>query len=135
MMKETIIFLLLMIHASLPVSAQQSSSENFYEAHQVDSLPRLSLNGRIVPIEEFVDQQMRWEAGMQEGEKVVVSFVVDTKGSVVALELLDIPRHCDLCLKEYVRVLTSMPPLIPAFKGGVPVNVQLRQVTYFKIKR
>lgn len=134
-MMKTIVFLLMMVSASSAVSAQPARTERFYEAYQVDSLPRLHLHDRIVTVEEWIDQHIPWQAGMQEGEKVAVSFVVDTNGYVVALELLEIPKHCDLCLREYVRVLTSLPQLKPAYQGGVPVHVKLHQVFYFKIRR
>ena len=72
---------------------------------------------------------------MNEGEKIVLSYVIDTNGHVAFIELLDIPKHCDLCLKEFVRVITSLPRLKPASKGGAPVNVMLKQVFYFNIQR
>ncbi len=134
-MIKTIIFVLMLVSVALVVPAQPASMAHFYEAYQVDSLPRLYLHDRNVTIEEWIDQHIQWQAGMQEGEKVAVSFVVDTNGYVVALELLEIPKHCDLCLREYVRVLTSLPRLKPAYQGGVPVHVKLRQVFYFKIRR
>lgn len=134
-MKKILISLLMLVSASSAVSAQPASTAHFYEAYQVDSLPRIYLHDRIVTTEEWIDQHIPWQAGMHDGEKVAVSFVVDTNGYVVALELLEIPKHCDLCLREYVRALTSLPQLKPAYQGGVPVHVKLKQVFYFKIKR
>ena len=134
-MIRRIIFLLILVNASLLVSAQQEGTDNFYEANQVDSLPKLYVNDSLIQIEDFIYQYIRWKEGMNEGEKVALSYLVDTNGYIVSIELLDIPKHCELCLKEFVRVITSLPRLKPAYKDGIPVNVKLKQVFYFNIQR
>lgn len=134
-MTRRIIFLLILANSFLLVSAQQKGTDNFYETSQVDSLPKLYVNDSLIQIEDFIYQYIRWKEGMNEGEKIVLSYLVDTNGYIVSIELLEIPKHCELCLKEFVRVITSLPRLKPAYKEGKPVNVKLKQIFYFKIKR
>lgn len=134
-MRKKITCLFILVSTCLLTSAQQTSTDNFYETYQVDSLPKLYFQGSIIQVKEFIYQNIQWKEGMNEGEKIVLSYLVNTNGHIASVELIDIPQHCELCLKEFVRVITSLPQFKPAYKDGKPVNVRMKQIFYFKIKR
>ena len=115
--------------------SQQGSTDTIYEIYQVDSLPRLYVEGQLVAIEEFVHQNIKWKDGMNENEKIIFNYVIDSKGYVRSIDLIEIPMHCELCIREFLKVITSIPPIVPAKKGGYSVSVRIKQIFSFKIKR
>lgn len=117
------------------IIGQQILSKEYYEAYEVDTMPRLLINDSIVNLENVIFQNMNWINGMNEGEKVVSSFIIDTSGYIVCIDLYEIPAHCELCLKEFIRCITSLPRFQPGKKNNQAVNVKITQIFHFNIQR
>lgn len=130
------LFLFLITFANYLFSyAQQGSSDLVYESYQVDSLPQLYVSGRLSKIEDFLSQNIKWKEGMNEDEKIVLSYYVDKEGYIRSIDIREMPKQCELCTKEFIRVFSSVPKMRPAIKEGTEVQVKQKIIFYFKIKR
>ncbi len=134
-MRKLFFFIVVFIKGYLSSYSQQASPDTIYESYQVDSLPKLYVNGQRVTIEDFVYQNIKWKEDMNEDEKIILSYVINSKGYVRSIDLIEMPKKCKLCTKELLRVITSMPLIEPAQKEGHLVSVRQKQIFYFKIKR
>jgi hypothetical protein len=128
-------YFLITFATSLPSYAQLGDSDLVYEFYQVDSLPQLFVGGRIIKIEEFLSQNIKWKEGMNEDEKIILSYNVDKEGYIRSIYIIDMPKQCEPCTKEFIRVFSSVPKMKPAIKGGVEVQVKQKIIFYFSIIR
>jgi len=137
MSKQLMICIGLSLISCLTATAQKQDEDSifYYEAYQVDSLPQLFLNEKQIEVVDFIYQNIRWKEGMSEGERIIVSYLVDTNGYVLAVDIVSMPNMCELCTREFIRVITSMPRFTPAYKDGHPVTVKEKLLFYFEIKR
>jgi hypothetical protein len=124
MIRKTILFITILI-CSLDLNGQYLLSTDFYESNELDIQPKLIVNDSVVDVNKFVFHNLRWIDGMNEGERVFLSCIVDTNGHVGTIELLKIPEMCDLCTIETVRVVSSLPQFIPGYKNGRKVNAKI----------
>jgi hypothetical protein len=124
MIRKTILFITILI-CSLDLNGQYLLNTDFYESDELDIQPKLIVNDSVVDVNKFVFHNLRWIDGMNEGERVFLSCIVDTNGHVGTIELLKIPEMCDLCTIETVRVVSSLPQFIPGYKNGRKVNAKI----------
>jgi hypothetical protein len=134
MIRKTILFITILI-CSLDLNGQYLLSTDFYESNELDIQPKLIVNDSVVDVNKFVFHNLRWIDGMNEGERVFLSCIVDTNGHVGTIELLKIPEMCDLCTIETVRVVSSLPQFIPGYKNGRKVNAKIFVYVRFEIER
>ena len=84
---------------------------------------------------EYLMMNIHYPAEAEKAKKegrVVVSFVIDTDGSVIDAKVM---RGVDPVLdKEAVRVISTMPKWIPAKVDGKPVKVSYSLPVSFKLK-
>lgn len=132
---KSFLFFLMFVSINLSTHGQTQSNDTIYEPYLVDSLPTLFLNDAFVEIEDFLLQNIKWQKGMIEGERIVVSYIVDKEGNIQNYTILNSPQHCLICTEEFIRVFTSLPQLIPAKKGGINVSVRNICIFHFKIRR
>jgi hypothetical protein len=134
MIRKTIIFIAILI-CSLNLNGQYLLNTDFYESDELDIQPKLIVNDSVVDVNKFVFHNLRWIDGMNEGERVFLSCIVDTNGHIGSIELIKIPEMCDLCTIETVRVVSSLPKFTPGYKNGKKVNAQILVYVRFEIER
>jgi hypothetical protein len=123
------------ISISFISKAQNQLNNDFYDLEDLDIRPSLVINDSVVDVNRFVFQNIRWKDGMNEGERVFLSCIVDTNGQVGCIELIKIPEMCDLCTIETVRVVSSLPNFTPGYKNGKKVNAKILIWVRFEIER
>ena len=134
MIKKTILLIGILI-CYLNVNGQHLLNTDFYDSNDLDIQPKLIVNDSVVDVNKFVFHNLRWIDGMNEGERVFLSCIVDTNGHVGSIELIKIPEMCDLCTIETVRVVSSLPKFTPGYKNGKKVNAQILVYVRFEIER
>lgn len=115
--------------------SQQLSNDTIYESYQVDSLPQLYVYDSIIRVEDYIFQNLKWKEDMNEGEKISLTYIVDHQGNIRNIDIISMPKACHSCTKEFIRVFTSVPSLIPAKKGNNLVSVKQKMIFYFNIER
>jgi hypothetical protein len=126
---------LAIISVSFFSKAQNLLCNDFYDLEDLDIRPSLVINDSVVDVNRFVFQNLRWIDGMNEGERVFLSCIVDTNGQVGCIELIKTPEMCDLCTTETVRVVSSLPKFSPGYKNGKKVNSKISIWVRFEIER
>ena len=69
-----------------------------------------------------------------DGGKCYLKFVVDDKGQISSVKILKGVRNCELCDKEAIRVVKSMPKWIPAEVEGEKVASFFNMTINFDFK-
>lgn len=134
-MREILISIVILLASNSFSLSQQLSNDTVYELYQVDNLPKLYVHDSIVRIESYIFQNLKWREGMNEGEYISLTYVIDQQGNIRNIDIMRMPRECQSCTKEFIRVLTSIPSLIPAKKENNPVSVKQKMIFYFDIER
>jgi hypothetical protein len=124
----------LMILLSQIVLAQQNQFIFFNES-EVDELPKIIVNNEGLSFESYFERNFKWNKGMVEGEQIVVKFIVDTSGFIRNVDILRLPKKCDVCIIEYIKILTSISFITSATKDGVKVPIEVTHFFKFKISR
>jgi hypothetical protein len=134
-MIRKIILLITIFISFLDLNGQYLLNNDFYNLEDLDIQPKLIVNDSAVDVNKFVSHNLRWIDGMNEGERVFLSCIVDSNGHVGFIELIKIPEMCDLCTIETVRVVSSLPKFTPGNKNGKKVNAQIFVWVRFEIER
>lgn len=134
-MKAIIFFIALALISIATPSYSQGNYDTILEISEVDSLPKLTVNGLLMNVNDYIYKNMQWKAGMNEDEKIILSYIIDSKGYIRSIEIIEMPQKCDLCTKEFIKVFTSLPPFEPAIKDKKHVSVRMKEIFYFRIIR
>jgi hypothetical protein len=70
---------------------------------------------------------------MDEGDRIVFSYVVDTKGYVSDLRIIEHPQYCLFCEKELLRIIKTITRLVPAQRAGKSVAVKMITIYHFEV--
>lgn len=107
-----------------------TTDEDSYICEELDTRP--FFNGNL---SQWLSQHITYplvaaENGIQ--GQVIVSFVIDTNGSITNV---GIARSVDPSLdREAVRVVGAMPKWTPGYKNGVPVRVRISIPLSFRLQ-
>lgn len=134
-MREALISIAMLLAGNSVSLSQQLSNDTIYESYQVDHLPQLYVQDSIVNIQNYILQNLKWKEGMNEGEKIELTYVVDRQGIIRNIDIINMPRECQSCTKEFIRIFTSVPALIPAKKENNTVSVKQKMIFHFNIER
>lgn len=130
-MKRFFGFICFLFMMALPMNAQSESSTKVYDV--VDEIP--SFPGGQNALMTFLAQNMVYPVKAQENGvqgRVIVSFVVETDGSITAVK---VARSVDPYLdREAMRVVKAMPKWTPGKKDGKPVRVKYTIPVVFRLQ-
>ena len=113
--------------------AQRQDEKRVYPMTQIERLPQVIHEKRVLSINAYLRTAYRWKRGMDEGEKIVFTYVVGAKGQVANLRILEHPQYCSLCEQELLRLMKAMPRVVPAQRAGKPVAVQMTTIYHFEV--
>ncbi|MBI1222305.1 MAG: TonB family protein [Bacteroidetes bacterium] len=105
--------------------AQEEAGEVF-NAGQVDQLPEMK--GGMEALMNYMQSEIHYPESMKaQGTeaRVMVSFVVDTDGSITQVEAMRTEGINRAFIDEAVRAVSSMPNWQPGMNGRTPVKVQM----------
>lgn len=103
-----------------------------YDIIDVESLLRVPSGEKVVEIKTYIRKAFSWKRGMDEGDVIMASYVVNYKGIVSNLKIIRHPMYCSLCENEFIRIMNNLPKLIPAKRAGKDVSIKMKTIYHFE---
>jgi hypothetical protein len=126
------IFSFLLASMFLPYAERQVENR-VYSLPEVDRLPQVFYGKKTISIKAYLRSAYHWKRGMDEGEKIVFSYVVSAKGHVANLRIVEHPQYCSLCEQELLRLMQAIPRVVPAQRAGKAVAIQMTTIYHFEV--
>ncbi|WBA44211.1 hypothetical protein [Hymenobacter canadensis] len=126
------IFSFLLATMFLP-HVERQDEKRVYLITEVERLPQVIYEKKVLSINAYLRTAFHWKRGMDEGEKIVFSYVVGAKGQVTNLRVLEHPQVCSLCKQELLRLMKAIPRVVPAQRAGKSVAVKMTTIYHFEV--